>query len=95
MTPQRDREKTTQLMMETFKVPALAMENEGVLALSASLRRSGVSLCSGDGVTHVVPIYEGRVLHHAIQRINMGGRDLTNYLSVLLTERGSISSEFK
>ena len=81
--------------METFNVPALAMENEGALTLYANGRDSGVSLCSGDGVTHVVPIYQGYVLHHAIQRINMGGRDLTNYLSVLLTERGSISSEFK
>lgn len=75
-------------MFETFNVPCLYVSMQGVCALYASGRTTGVVLDSGDGVSHTVPIYEGFAIPHAIQRIFLAGRDLTSYLKDILKERG-------
>ena len=88
MNSNENREKMAEFMFETFHVPSLFLASQGLLSLIASGRTSGVVLDCGDGITQVVPIYDGNILLNSVSQINFAGRDLTEYLAKMINERG-------
>jgi len=88
LNPRANRGKAAEIFFETFNVPALYVQVSAILALYASGRTTGVVLDCGDGVTNAVPVYEGFVLPHSVTRIDVAGRDVTEYLQLLLRKAG-------
>ena len=80
LQPKTNREKTIEIMFETFNVPATYISMSAELALYASARMSGVVVECGAGSTYAVPIYEGSVLLHAIMKMDVAGDDLSEYM---------------
>lgn len=88
LNPLANREKVVQIMFEVFGVPAMYVSIQAVLSLYSSGRTTGIVVDSGDGVSHMVPVFEGFSLPYAIERMELAGRDLTEHLQMLLLERG-------
>ncbi|XP_012368448.1 actin-related protein T1-like [Octodon degus] len=88
LNPREVREKTAEILFETFRVPALHLCNHAVPALYACGSITGLVLDSGEGVTCAVPIYEGYSLPHSISKLSVAGRDITENLILLLLAEG-------
>jgi actin-related protein len=87
LNPKQNREKMAQIMFDTFQVKGLYVAIQAVLSLYSAGKFTGCVCDSGDGVTHLVPIYDGYSLPHSILRMDLAGRDVTDYLIKLLLEQ--------
>lgn len=80
LNPRSNRDRMAQVLFEQMNVPTLYVLIQAVLALYALGRTTGVVVDLGDGVSHVVPVYEGFALPTLIKRIDIAGRDVTRHL---------------
>jgi len=88
MNPTQNRKKMIEVMFEKYGFRACYIAIQAVLTLYAQGLLTGVVVDSGDGVTHIVPVYEGFALPHLTRRLDVAGRDVTRYLIKLLLLRG-------
>eukprot|EP01089_Gocevia_fonbrunei_P022113 TRINITY_DN8808_c0_g1_i10.p1 TRINITY_DN8808_c0_g1~~TRINITY_DN8808_c0_g1_i10.p1 ORF type:complete len:391 (-),score=49.95 TRINITY_DN8808_c0_g1_i10:350-1522(-) len=80
------RTKLIQIHFETFGVPALFVGVDAFLSLYASGRQTGVVVQSGYEMTCSIPIIEGKIF--GTHTLDIGGRDITDYMMTILTDRG-------
>jgi len=59
MNPKKNREALVETMFETYRFDGVHCSIQAVLTLYAQGLLTGVVVDSGDGVTHIVPVYEG------------------------------------
>jgi len=88
LNPKSNRQKMLEVMFEKYKFKAAYVSIQAMLTLYAQGLLTGMVVDSGDGVTHIVPVYEGFALNHLTKRIDLAGRDITHYLIKLLLYRG-------
>jgi actin-related protein len=86
INPKHNREKMAQIMFETFNVQGLYIAIQAVLSLYSAGKFTGIVCDSGDGVTHMVPIYDGYSLPHCVLRMDLAGRDISDHLIKILNE---------
>lgn len=85
-------------MFEEFEFLATYIANPFNLSLFASGRGTGIIVDIGEGVTQIVPIWQGYTVLKAWNRTNIAGSDLTQNLMTILNQRGhcfSTSAEFE
>lgn len=88
MNPITNREKMIEVMFEKYGFSGTYIAIQAVLTLYAQGLISGVVVDSGDGVTHICPVFEEYALPHLTRRLDIAGRDITMYLIKLLLLRG-------
>ena len=64
--PQATRERMAQSMFESHEAPSMFILYQNVLSLLAGGKVTGTIIDAGEGVTSVVPIYEGYKVPHVI-----------------------------
>ncbi|KAL7722231.1 Actin-related protein 2 [Entamoeba marina] len=88
MNPAKNREKMGEIMFEKFGFDRVYVAVQAVLVLYAQGILTGVVVDSGDGVSHIIPVYEGFDLPHLVRRLDVAGSDITKRLIELLLVRG-------
>lgn len=88
MNPNKNREQMGQMMFEEYNFQGVHVGLQAKLVLYSQGLYSGVVLDSGDGVTHMVPVYDGVTPDGLIAKLNVAGRHMTQHLIKLLQVRG-------
>ena len=88
LNPLDNKKKIFEILFEKIGVGAINIEPQAKCSLFAEGIDTGIVLDSGDGVTHCIPVSDGAILKHCIERMDIAGRHITEYLVRLLQKKG-------
>ena len=81
-----NKKKIAEIMFETFNFKGLFLAYPTVLSLYAAGKFTGMSLDLGYGTSQFSPIFDGYIIQDNVERVNIGGKDITKYLGKLLNK---------
>lgn len=88
MNPERNKKRMLTTMFEKYEMGGVQVWWQALLTLYGQGLDTGVVVDSGDGVTHVVAVYDNTVIPTLTRRLNVAGRHITRYVIKLLLLRG-------
>ncbi|MCS0003176.1 actin family protein [Vibrio alginolyticus] len=88
LNPNDNHEKLIKMQSEKFSTPRTHIDKSPSLSLFATGRTTGIVIDIGHSSAHIVPIFKGKPLLHAVSSLDLAGDDITTYLMDLLSERG-------
>jgi actin-related protein len=91
LNPVSNREQFARILFQDFKIPALYFAKGSVLALNAAGLTTGLVVDLGHSSTSIVPIYEGIIIKHACQRLNVAGYDITDQLARMVSAASGVN----
>nr|XP_033811850.1 actin-like [Geotrypetes seraphini] len=74
------RESMAEILFEYFNVPAMHVVYQPVLEMYSYGCTTALVVHSGSHITQAVPVHEGYILPHAIEKTDLAGLSLTAYL---------------
>ncbi|XP_029469102.1 actin-like [Rhinatrema bivittatum] len=93
LSPTTNREKLVEVLFESMHSLAMYVSYQSVLSTYSYGKVSGLVVESGYGVTHTVPVFQGYILPHATERMDIAGKDLTTHLMKLLQKSACMFTE--
>ena len=88
LNPIENKKKIFEILFEKLGVGAVNIEPQAKCSLFSEGIDTGIVLDSGDGVTHCIPVSDGNILKYSIERMDIAGRHITDYLCRLLQKKG-------
>ena len=88
LTPKDYRERLTKLLFERFNAPFIFTTNGAVLTSYGARKYSGFVLDCGYDSTRIVPIECGYPYSSCIQTVDVGGKDVSEFLFKNLVKKG-------
>ncbi len=87
LIPISNKIKIFEILFEKIGVGAINIESQAKCSLFVEGIDTGIVLDSGDGVIHCIPVSDGAILKHNIERMDIAGRHITEYLVRLLQKK--------
>ena len=95
LTLKSSREQLTELLFEKFNAPYIFITNGAVLSSYGAFKYSGFVLDCGYDISTVVPVSNGYPYSSCIQTIDVGGKDVSEFLIKMLINKGYDEKKIK